>query len=249
MAFAIERRDEVAILRLDDGRANAIGPAFLDGMEGALDGLGDARAVVVVGFGAIFSAGLDLPSLIALDEPAMQAFIARFGEVMLRLFTLPRPVVAAVNGHAVAGGCVLALQADVRVGADREGTKIGLNETALGIGLPSVVVETLRFRVPASSLVPIALEGRLFGARDALALGLLDELAAPEALEARAVARARELAAIPPVAFAQVKAMLRAPVVERVRAEAAVDAARWTATWFSADGQARLRAAVARLRR
>jgi enoyl-CoA hydratase len=187
----LERQDDVAVLRMNDGRANAIGPPFLDGLDAAMDALGDARALVVVGVGSIFSAGLDLPRLIALDEREMQAFIARFSDVMLRLFALPLPVVAAVNGHAIAGGCVLALQADVRLCAERDGTKIGLNETALGIGLPSVVVETLRFRVPASSLVPLALEGRLVGPREAHALGLVDELVAPDALEARAVDRAR----------------------------------------------------------
>lgn len=242
----IERHDGIAVLTMTHGKANAIGPAFLDALEARLGELGDARALVITGHGAIFSAGLDLPSLIQLDEPAMRAFIDRFSVIMLRLFELPIPVLAAVNGHAIAGGCVLAMQADVRLGVDGGG-KMGLNETALGIGLPAVVVETLRFRVPPSSLVPVALEGKLVPPRDALALGLLDELVAASALITRALERARELAAVPPVAFAQAKGMLRRATADLVRAERDRDPARWTATWVSPGGQERLRAAVAKL--
>lgn len=244
----IERQDGIAVLTMSAGKANAIGPAFLDALEASLDALADARALVITGQGTIFSAGLDLPSLIDLDALQMEAFIDRFSVIMLRLFELPIPVVAAVNGHAIAGGCVLALQADVRIAADGP-TRMGLNETALGIGLPSSVVETLRFRVPASSLVPLALEGKLVPKREALALGLVDELVEPTALPARALERARELASIPPVAFAQAKGMLRRATADRVRAERPHDPARWTATWLSPGGQERLRAAVAKLRK
>src|SRR5215468_9280872 len=126
----IERQGEVAVLRLESGKVNAIGPAFLEGLNGLLDGLGDAKAALVIGRGNSFSAGLDLPALVELDRPAMRGFIGSFDRTMLRLWELPIPLVAAVNGHAIAGGCVLALQADLRLAADRE-AKIGLNETQL----------------------------------------------------------------------------------------------------------------------
>src|SRR3989441_3210689 len=132
----IERDGEVALIRLENGKANAIGPSFVDRVEPLLGPLGDARAAVITGQGSTFSAGLDLPALVDLDRVRMRAFVLRFETVMMRVFELPIPLVAAVNGHAVAGGCVLALQADVRIGADRE-ARIGLNETQLGIGLPS----------------------------------------------------------------------------------------------------------------
>src|SRR5438874_13747500 len=165
----IERNGEVALIRLENGKANAIGPSFLDRLDGLLGQLGDARAAVITGQGSAFSAGLELPVLVDLDRATMRRFIHQFEAVMLRVFELPIPLVAAVNGHAIAGGCVLALQADLRLAADRD-ARIGLNETQLGIGLPAVVLETLRCQVPASSLAPIALEGKLFSPRDALAL-------------------------------------------------------------------------------
>src|SRR5207249_7628146 len=134
------------------------------------------------------------------------------------------PVVAAVNGHAIAGGCVLALQADVRIGA-RADFRMGLNEVQLGIALPAVVLETLRAQVPPQSLLPIALEGRLFPPHEALALGLLHEVVPKESLEQRAAERALELASLPRQAFAAVKSAIRAPVAERLREMLPGDAA------------------------
>src|SRR2546428_2534307 len=100
----IERDGEVALIRLENGKANAIGPSFLDRLEALLGQLGDARAAVITGQGSAFSAGLDLPTLVDLDRVRMRAFVLRFETAMMRVFELPIPLVAAVNRHAVAGG-------------------------------------------------------------------------------------------------------------------------------------------------
>jgi enoyl-CoA hydratase/carnithine racemase len=243
----IERNGPVALLRLENGKANAIGPSFLDRLDGLLGQVGDARAAVITGQGSAFSAGLDLPALVDLDRAAMRAFILRFDAVMLRVFELPIPLVAAVNGHAVAGGCVLALQADLRIGADRE-ARIGLNETQLGIGLPAAVAETLRWQVPGSSLAPIALEGRLFSPRESLQLGILHEIVPEGELLDRALQRATALSALPPAGVRMVKQSLRRPAAAAVRAGEAAEADRWLDTWFAAESRQRLRDAVARLK-
>jgi enoyl-CoA hydratase len=127
--------------------------------------------------------------------------------------------------------------------------RIGLNETQLGISMPSIVVEALRIAVPAASLSPIALEGRLMSPADALGLGLVHEIAAADELLAQATAKARAYAALPAAAIAHVKHALRAPSLEAIARRAEGDVARWLETWFSHDAQARLRAAVARLSR
>ncbi|MCU1283346.1 MAG: Enoyl-CoA hydratase/isomerase, partial [bacterium] len=108
--------DDVAILRLHGGKANAMSAEVLDLIERLVDGFeaGEARAAVLIGYERYFSAGLALPLLIELERPAMKRFIERFGDVMMRVFRCPRPIVAAINGHAIAGGCVLALQCDWR---------------------------------------------------------------------------------------------------------------------------------------
>jgi len=245
----VESRGEVALVRVCGGKANAMGTALLDelGAAAAAVGASDAGAAVITGYDAFFSAGLALPELVDLDRAAMRRFIDGFGDAMGRVLGLDLPVVAAINGHAIAGGCVLALQCDVRLMAAGS-ARIGLNEVQLGIGLPAVVTEPLRLKVPASSLAPIALEGRLFDPDQARAVGLVDEVVPAGELIDRAVARAAELGRAPRGAFAQVKAALLAPVVAAIAARAEVERERWLDTWFAPAGQERLRAAVARLR-
>src|SRR2546430_17421496 len=135
----IERNGEVALIRLENGNANAIGPSFLDRLESLLGQLGDARAAVITGQGSAFSAGLDLPALIDLDRVGMRAFVLRFDAVMMRVFELPIPLVAAVNGHAVAGGGGLGPQNDARHRGGRGGRLGGEEEPPRG-GLPASVV-------------------------------------------------------------------------------------------------------------
>jgi enoyl-CoA hydratase len=247
----LELQGDVALLTMNAGKGNAINPDWLarmDALLGELEG-GPARALVLTGHEGFFCAGLDLPSLVTLGRPEILALIERFDATVLRIFELERPVVAAVNGHAVAGGCVCALQADERIMAEGS-ARIGLNEVALGIGLPAVVVETLRCQVPATSLGPIALEAKLFTPGEALAVGLVHKVVPAAELLDRALARARELAALPSLAFAQVKRQLRGPVAAAARqAGARGEATRWVDTWFSADGQERIRGAVAKLSR
>lgn len=244
-------REDVAILRLQGGKANAMSAEVLDMIERLVDRFeaSEARAAVLVGYERYFSAGLALPMLVELERPAMKAFIERFGEVMMRLFRCARPVVAAINGHAIAGGCVLALQCDWRVMVDGSDARIGLNETQLGIGLPSSVLEPLKLAVPPTSLVPIAYEGRLFAPPEAHALGLVHELSPADELEARAVARARALATVPSTAVAQVKLGLRRAAMETIARVSAEETERWLDTWFSPAARERLTAAVAKLRR
>ncbi len=246
----IETLSDLVVFRIAAGKANAMGRPFLDGLNGLLDELRDrhpaARAVVVTGYERYFSAGLDLPTLIGLDRGEMERLIAYFSSTMLRLFRLPLPVVAAVNGHAIAGGCVLALQADRRVMAIGDG-RIGLSEVRLGIGLPSLVVETLRSQVPPASMAKIALEGRLFSAQEARDVGLVDEVVSDDTLWKAALANARELAALPREAFSQIKGALRRPFVDEI-VRSGDDEVLWVDTWFSESGQRGVRRAVEELR-
>ena len=211
----VERDRELAILRMQAGKANAMNPTLVRRLAELCDEIeaDHARALVITGDGRSFSAGLALPQLIDLDRATMRAFMADFKAAMVRVFTLPMPVIAAIDGHAIAGGCVLAGQCDVRIAADRS-LKIGVNEVQLGIGLPAMVIESLRLILPPSSLVPVAFAGGLFEPRQALALGLLDEVVAGDRLLDRACERARELAAIPTAAYAQVKLAWRRPAIE-----------------------------------
>jgi enoyl-CoA hydratase len=244
----IEPKGDVAVLRMRGGKANAMTAEFLSDLVRLVDELeaSDAGAAVLIGDGPHFSAGLALPALIDLDRPSLREFIDIFASAMLSVFRCQLPVVAAVNGHAVAGGCVLALQADLRLMAEGKG-KIGLTEVQLGIGLPGVVLESLRLQVPATSLFAIALEGRLFGPGEAYTLRLVDDVCPAETLERLAIERATALARIPRGGFAQVKAGLRRPAVEAITRHGDEERERWLDSWFSDEAQKRLREQVARL--
>jgi enoyl-CoA hydratase len=246
----IERHGDVALLRIRGTKANSMTPEMVAALAARIGEVveSDARALVVTGEGKFFSAGLALPALVGLGRPELRAFMQSFARTMRALLAAPKPVVAAINGHAIAGGTVLALQCDVRISAAGD-HRIGLNEVQLGIALPTSVMEPLRFAIAAKHLADVALEGRLFTPAEALAVGLVDAVVPPEELEAQAIARARTLGAIPPKAFAATKASIRGPVLEAIDRYEDSDAERWLDTWFSADAQERLRATVAKLGR
>jgi enoyl-CoA hydratase len=244
----LEVHGELAILVMRAGKGNAINLEMLDALDAALDAFDEsaAPALVLTGVGTTFCVGLDLPAIVGADRQGVRAIMDRMHSVFLRIFRMPHPVVAAVNGHAIAGGCVLVQQADYRIMADGK-FKTGLNETQLGVGLPAIVIESTRFHVPARALSCVALEGQLYSPAGACAVGLIDEVADDGA--ARALGKARELAAVPGAAYAHVKAGLRAPYIARAEAEHEAALERWLDTCFSDDARWRMGEVVARLTR
>lgn len=247
--FALEPFGDARLLRIETGRANAMTATFLADLEQVMSELAadPPRGLVITGSGRSFSAGLALPDLVDCDRDAMRSFMQGFARAMQAVLTLPTPTVAAINGHAIAGGCVLALMCDHRMMADST-ARIGLNEVALGIGLPTSVVAPLRARLPARSLAPVALGGDLFAPAEALALGLVDDVVPPDDLELLAVERVEVLAG-PPAASAQVKAALLRPVLAELAEHSDDELEHWLDTWFSPEGQAGVRAAVAAISR
>jgi len=239
----LERHDDVAVVRMRGGKANALGHALLTGLLETFDTIDHATSIVLTGEGKAFCAGLALPELIDLDRTQMSAHIELFERVMRRVLTEPRATVAAINGHAYAGGCVLAMMCDARLMAAGDG-KIGLNEVHLGIGLPSLVIEPLRARVPSSSLTALALEGRVVKAKDAVELGLVDSVGT----EADAMELAKNLGRSP-LAYMQIKHALLRPVLDAIDRHAVSEREVWLDTWFSTHAQKLLRGAVDKLRK
>jgi enoyl-CoA hydratase len=213
----------VLTLRLAHGKASALDVELLDALWGELDGAAaDVRAVVLTGTGPIFSAGVDLFRLTREGADYVRRFLPLLCRCLHALFTFPRPVVAAVNGHAIAGGCVLALACDARLMAEGAG-KIGVPELLVGVPFPAAALEVVRFALPPDKVQSLINTGRTLSAQEALAAGLVDEVVAPEALQARAQELARQLALIPPPAYRLTKQALRAPALERIEKAAETD--------------------------
>jgi enoyl-CoA hydratase len=210
------RQEGILTLRLAHGKANALDVELLNALLAEFDSItDDVRALILTGTGSIFSAGVDLVRLTREGPDYVARFLPLLSQVLLKLFAFPRPVVAALNGHAIAGGCVIALAADARLMADGAG-KIGLPELLVGVPFPTVPLEVVRFRVPQDKVQSLIYTGRTVSAQDALRAGLVDEVVAPDALLIRAHERAQQLAQIPPRAYGLTKHSLRAPALERI---------------------------------
>jgi enoyl-CoA hydratase/carnithine racemase len=245
----IERQGPVAVVRLQKARGNAIDAVLVDELvktAAEITADKEIRGVLLAsGHPKLFSPGLDLVSLSALDRPAMRHFMGRFAEMLWALYTLRRPVVAAVNGAAVAGGCVLALTADYRV--LKRGAAIGLNEVKVGVPLPWSVALLLRASVPPPAIAKVALLGRNFADDEALAVGLADEIVPEEGFEAACLARLQEFVEKDPHSLAVTKSYVRTLVVDEMRAREAYEMDNWLDGWFSDATRARMKETVAAL--
>lgn len=245
--YQIWWREQTAEIRLACGKANALNPGSLAAISEALDEARakEARGVILTGYDRFFCAGLDLVALYDLDRDRMDAFMREFDRVLLQVFAFPRPVVAAVNGHAVAGGCILSLACDARLMPDR-GVQIGLNEIRLGVPFPASALEIARHSLPMEFTDSVLYGGELYAPVEAMSRGLVDGLASGDVLEeARAVCRG--LADKPVRAFETIKASLKAPAIRR--AEEGLDKLRhaFVEAWFSPDARRLIGEARARL--
>jgi enoyl-CoA hydratase len=234
---------------MERDHGNAIDDTLVESLVTALSEAESDPAiggVLLASTGKIFCPGLDLQVLTLLDRPAMERFMQRFSAAVLSLYTFPKPVVAAIHGHALAGGCVFALSADWRV--LRRGAVIGLNEVKVGVPLPFGVALIVRDGVPGNKATEVALLGRNFSDEAAVAAGLADELADAGSVEAAARARLEEFLSKDTFAFSVTKRYLRSPVVERARANNRLLLPEWLDGWFSSGTKARIAAVVAELR-
>jgi enoyl-CoA hydratase len=214
----IERSQHEGILtlRLAHGKVSALDVELLDALLHELDGVGeDVRAVILTGTGSIFSAGVDLFRLTQDGADYVRRFLPLLSRFLRALFVFPRPVVAAVNGHAIAGGGVMVLAADARLMAEGGG-RIGVPELLVGVPFPVTPLEIVRFVVPRHRLQSLIYTGRTLLPQEALAAGLVDEVVPADALLTRAQEIAQQFAQIPPHVYRLTKQSLRAETLERI---------------------------------
>ena len=212
-----EQTGAVAVLRLDDGKANAVSHELIADITAALERASDeASAVVIAGRPGRFSAGFDLAAMTA-SADAARALVTAGCELLLRLYVHPQPVVAACTGHALAAGALLLLTADRRIGAAGD-FKVGLNEVAIGLRLPVFGVELARERLSKRHFTAATVLGRVYAPQEAADAGYLDLVVEPERVLAVALAEAEALAQLPRGALSQTKLLARGALVEHVRA-------------------------------
>jgi len=234
----IDVRNEgaVAVLTMTHGKANALDVEFCTALADRFDALrGEAaKAVILTAEGKIFSAGVDLKRLSDEGPVYVRRFLPALHRLYEAVFFHPKPVVAALNGHAIAGGCVLAACADRRVMA--QGTaRVGTTELLVGVPLPALAFEVVRSVVPERFLPEVIYSGATYDTDMALERGWIDEVVEAEDLMEDALAVAEELAELSPAAFALTKQQLRAPVRERLDSCGAAIEAAATEIWCADD--------------
>ncbi len=209
-----ETRNEVEILRIEHGKVNAIDVELLEAMSEQLDVLRNSppRGVVLTGTGRNFSAGLDLVRLLGENDDYLERLLPALDRALKDLFSFPRPVVAAVNGHAIAGGFVIACACDYRMVAEGR-AKFGITELPVGVPFPPAPLEMVRQAVGGQRAREFAYSGRLFPVDEALAIGFANELVPSEELVDRAVATAGRWGAPPTVSFELTKRQMQEPVL------------------------------------
>ena len=241
----LNQQGDIAVLRMTHGKANALDAEFCNGLADTFAGIGSspARAVIVVGSGSIFSAGVDLVRISSEGAPYVRQFLPALHRLFDAAFNLPKPMVAAVNGHAMAGGCVLACCADVRVAARGNG-RIGITEMLVGVPFPALAFEVMRYAAKAQYLPDMTLTGATYLADEARERGLVDQVAEPAELMDRALAEAKRLAALPAATFAATKAQMHQRVSDHMSQHGARIDARVEQIWTSDEALSNIRAFV-----
>lgn len=237
--------DGVVVLRLAHGKVNALDVELLEAIIVAFGEVPEASAVVLTGEGSSFCAGVDLRRILNSDASEVEYFLDALSRALLTVFTHPRPVVAAVNGHAIAGGCVLAAATDVRL---MSGGSMGLTELKVGVAFPTAALEIARHAMgpKAQSLI---LSGQLIEPKEAVEIGLIDRIVEPADLLDAATATARGLARIPAETYETTKRQLHAPAMAAIAREYEIYDATVAHTWTSGSGRAALSAFLANLDR
>lgn len=211
-----EPRDGIAVVTMDDGRANALGQPMISALRDALRRAdAEAGAVLLLGRDKRFCAGFDLQAMAAGPDHVVPLVTAG-AELMLDLYTHPLPIVIGCTGHALAAGALLLLSADLRIGVEGD-FKIGLPEVAIRMTMPIFGLELARDRLARNHLTAAVTQARIYNPTEAVQVGYLDQTAPATALAETAFGRAKELAALPQPAFRNTKRKERAATVRHIR--------------------------------
>jgi len=228
-------QEDLAEVKLERGKVNAIDDRLVEELSASLGQLADdprVRGTILTGTGSFFSFGFDIPHFLGYSKEAFTEYLGRFTTLYRELFSHPKPIVAALNGHAVARGCMLATACDARIMVGGK-AKIGLNEIAFGSSVFAGSVGMLRFCVGERRAQEILYAGTLYSADEALAFGLVDAIATDAGLIDEARSAARQLAAKDPEAFRSIKQLLRKPIIDEMLAREPQSIREFVEIWYS----------------
>ncbi len=233
----------IAVVALKRGKVNALNEQVIAELDQAFDSLAAdpaAQACVLTGHESFFSFGFDVPGFMDHSRDAFSAFLERFTDLYTKLFTFPKPVVAALNGHTVAGGCMLAIACDRRIATEGR-SRIALNEVAFGSSVFAGSAAMLQACVGQHNAEQILFSGAMLSPDQALDLGLVDRVVSPADLMPTAEGLADELARGDATAFASIKMLVRRPIAGEMRRREPESIREFVDIWYSEPTRRRLR--------
>ena len=236
MSFVeVETSKGIATIRLSRGKVNALNGMVVDELRLRLKALEvdqDLKAVVLTGRGKFFSFGFDVPEFLSFPKAEFTNYLTNFSDLYTYLFLYPKPVVAALNGHTIAGGCMLALACDTRVMVAGKGN-ISLNEIAFGSSVFAGSAEILRFWIGSANATKVLYSGAMYSAEEAMRLGLVEKVLTEDNLMVEARRIASDLASKHSPAFASIKSLLRKPIVDDMIQRERASIREFVDIWYS----------------
>lgn len=232
---SITRSNHIAVLTLNRGKVNAINEEMADILLKDFRDLENdnaVKSVVLTGTGKFFSFGLDVPELYSYSQGDFAGFLRKFTNLYTYVFMFPKPVIAAINGHAIAGGCMLVSACDYRIMVTGK-AKISLNEVTFGSSVFAGSVEMLRFIVGDKNAEEILKTGSMYSAEQAKNLGLIDIVTDEDQLMPKAIEIADQFSSKDGPAFASIKKLLRKPVAEEMEKREPDSIREFNEIWYS----------------
>lgn len=235
--------DRIALVAISRPKVNALNESVIDELFQCFNKLAlddEVKAIVLSGEGSFFSFGLDIPEFYTYSKEEFLEIMLMFSNLLKTLFLFPKPVVCAMNGHAIAGGCMLAMTCDYRLMAS-EKAKISLNELTFGSTLFSTGVETLRFLVGDNKASQILYSGSMFSPEDAFKLGLIDEVVSKENLRDSALKIAKDFSGRDSRAFQSIKFLLRKQTANEIEKSDRNSITEFVDIWYSDNARNNLK--------
>jgi enoyl-CoA hydratase/carnithine racemase len=231
----IQKKDGIATLMLSRGKVNALNGIVIDELRSVLKSMEcdvEVRSIVLTGLGKFFSFGFDVQEFLSFKKEEFSGYLADFADFYTYLFLYPKPIVAALNGHAIGGGCMLALACDHRVMASGK-AKISLNEISFGSSVFAGSVEMLRFWAGSANATQVLYSGAMYSAEEARNLGLVQGVTTVDDNIEVATRVASDLALKRQPAFAGLKSLLRKPIAEEMMRREGQSIKEFVEIWYS----------------
>jgi len=246
----IIEKDGYAIIQINRGKVNAINFQMVEELSKAFHSFKEEeaiRGVILTGIPHFFTAGLDVIGLYSYDEATIKKFMVAFGELYLALVKFPKPLIAAITGHAPAGGTVFAIACDYRVMADGDKYTIGLNEILVNIGLSEDIINGYSFWLGKGIAARLLLKGTLMNAKEAQSVGFVEEVCPLAEVLDRAEQQMKRYLQAEPQIFKSIKSKARKPWLSQLGNNGEAELKENLEIWWKPEVRARMKGFVERL--